>query len=159
MNIYDFEMKDIDGNLVSLSKYKNKVVLIVNVASKCGFTKQYSDLEKLYRKHQKEGFVILGFPCNQFLYQEPGDEAKIKEFCKTKYDVTFDMFSKIKVGGKEICPLYDYLINEKPWTPRAKAVKWNFEKFLIDKNGNIVNRYKSNVKPFEIELDIIELLK
>ncbi len=158
MKIYDFKMTNIDGNEVSLSKYKGKVVLIVNVASRCGFTKQYKDLEALYRKYQNKGFVILGFPCNQFLYQEPGTEAEIKTFCTTKYDVTFDLFSKVKVGGKEVCDLYRYLINEKPWTPRAKAVKWNFEKFLIDKAGNVVKRYPSATEPFDIEKDIEALL-
>ncbi len=158
MNIYDFKMKDIDGKEVSLSKYKNKVLLIVNVASKCGFTKQYSELEVLFKKYKDKDFMILGFPCNQFLYQEPGDEATIKSFCQTKYDVTFDLFSKIKVGGKEINPLYNYLITTKPWSPRAKAVKWNFEKFLIDKEGNIVNRFESKITPFEIEKDIKDLL-
>ena len=158
MKIYDFEMKDIDGNIVSLSKYQNQVLLIVNVASKCGFTKQYAELQALYEKYRDQGLMILGFPCNQFLYQEPGDESKIKEFCSTKYNVTFDMFSKVKVGGKEICPLYEYLITTKPWSPKAKAVKWNFEKFLIDREGNIIERYPSKVTPFEIEADIRKLL-
>ncbi len=158
MNIYDFEVKDIDGKEVSLSQYKDKVVLIVNVASRCGFTKQYKDLEALYRKYKEDGFAILAFPCNQFLFQEPGDEQTIKTFCQTKYDVSFDLFSKVKVGGKEICPLYEYLINAKPWSSRAKAVKWNFEKFLINRDGEIENRYPSATTPFELEEDIRKLL-
>ncbi len=158
MNIYDFKVKDIDGKEVSLSKYKDKVILIVNVASRCGFTKQYKDLEALYRKYKEDGFVILGFPCNQFLFQEPGDEQSIKTFCQTKYDVTFDLFSKVCVGGKDICPLYEYLINTKPWTSRAKAVKWNFEKFLIGRNGEIDSRFPSATTPFELEDEIRKLL-
>ncbi len=158
MNIYDFTVKDINGNDVSLAKYKGKVILIVNVASRCGFTKQYNDLEALYRKYKEQGFIILGFPCNQFLLQEPGDEQTIKEFCQTKFDITFDMFSKVKVGGKEICPLYEYLINAKPWSSRAKAVKWNFEKFLINRNGEIEKRFPSAITPFELEDEIRKLL-
>ncbi len=158
MGFYDIEVKDIDGQNIKLSKYKGKVVLIVNVASRCGFTKQYKELEALYKKYKEDGFVILGFPCNQFLYQEPGDEQTIKTFCQTKYDVSFDLFSKVKVGGKEICPLYEYLINAKPWSNKAKAVKWNFEKFLITRDGEIENRYASKITPFEIEEDIRKLL-
>ncbi len=158
MSLYDFKVKDINHKEVSLSKYKDKVLLIVNVASRCGFTKQYQGLQSLYDKYKDQGFMILGFPCNQFLYQEPGTEEQIKEFCTTKYNVTFDMFEKTKVCGKEISDLYSYLINNKPWTPRAKAVKWNFEKFLIDRNGNIVNRYLSKTEPSEIESDIKALL-
>lgn len=158
MNIYDFNVKDIDGNNISLSKYKNKVLLVVNVASKCGFTKQYKDLQALYDKYKDQDFMILGFPCNQFLYQEPGDENTIKTFCQTKYGVTFDMFSKINVGGSNKDQLYEYLINAFPWSPRAKAVKWNFEKFLIDKDGTIINRYSSATEPFTIEDDIKKLL-
>lgn len=155
---YDFEVKAIDGQKVKLSKYQNKVVLIVNVASKCGFTKQYENLEKMYLKYKDQGFVILGFPCNQFFFQEPKSEKEILEFCTTKYNVTFDMFSKINVNGKECEPLYDWLKQEIKWTERAKNVKWNFEKFLLDKNGNVRFRFESKKLPEEFEQQIIELL-
>ncbi len=159
MSIYQFKVKDIFGKIKNMSDYKNNVLLIVNVASKCGFTKQYEELENLYKKYQNKNFKILGFPCNQFFMQEPKSENEILSFCKTKYDVSFDMFSKIKVNGEDACDLYKYLKEQKPWTQRAKAVKWNFEKFLIDKNGNVVNRFLSKVTPLEIEKDIVELLE
>lgn len=158
INIYSFKIKDIYGNNKSMSDYKNNVLLIVNVASKCGFTKQYEELESLYKKYQNKNFKILAFPCNQFFMQEPKLESEILTFCKTKYDVNFDMFSKIKVNGEDACPLYKYLKDQKPWTQKAKAVKWNFEKFLVDKKGKVVNRFLSKVTPFEIEREIIELL-
>jgi glutathione peroxidase len=140
----DFKVKDIDGKEVSLDKYKGKVVLIVNVASKCGLTPQYEGLQELYSKHKEEGLVVLGFPANEFKGQEPGTNEEIKEFCKSKYNVDFDMFSKIVVKGEGQAPLYKYL------TTTAKPpgdIKWNFEKFLIGRDGKIKNRFAPPVKP------------
>lgn len=155
MNLYEFKMKNIDGEEVDFSKYKNKVVLIVNVASKCGFAKQYADLEKLNQKYKDKGLHILGFPSDQFK-QEFKDVNEIKKFCSTKYNVTFEIFSKLNVRGDEISPLYDWLISYY----KNKSVKWNFEKFLINKNGEVVERYNSWVKPSKIEPKIkIELEK
>jgi glutathione peroxidase len=139
-SIYDFKMTTIDGKEKSLADYKGKVVLIVNVASECGYTKQYGDLEKLYETYHSQGFEVLGFPCNDFGGQEPGSEKEIKEFCSTKFGVKFDMFSKIDMKH----PLYQYLTASA--TPSGK-VDWNFEKFLVDRNGKIVARFKSAVKP------------
>lgn len=159
MSIYDFVVKDIKCNDVSLSKYKGKVMLIVNVASKCGNTKQYEELQQLYDKYKDKGLAILGFPCNQFFMQEPKSNDEILEFCQTKYNVTFDMFAKIKVNGKEgVEPLYDYLKNEIKWTERAKNVKWNFEKFLVDRDGKVVDRIMPKTTPFEIEDKIKNLI-
>jgi glutathione peroxidase len=139
-SIYDFKMKTIDGAEKSLADYKGKVLLIVNVASECGYTRQYSDLEKLYETYHAKGFEILGFPCNDFGGQEPGSDKEIKAFCTSQFGVKFDMFSKISMAH----PLYQYLTQHA--NPPGK-VDWNFEKFLIDRNGNIVGRFKSNVKP------------
>ncbi len=139
-SVYDFKMKTIDGAEKSLADYKGKVLLIVNVASECGYTRQYSDLEKLYETYHAQGFEILGFPCNDFGGQEPGSDKDIKEFCTSRFGVKFDMFSKITMSH----PLYQYLTQNA--TPPGK-VDWNFEKFLIDRSGNIVGRFKSNVKP------------
>lgn len=158
MTIYDFVEKDIHGNDVSLEKYKGKVVMIVNVASKCGNTKQYAELQALYEKYQDQGLVILGFPCNQFLYQEPKSNEEILTFCQTKYNVTFDMFAKINVNGKEANDLYTYLKQTLPWTQRAKNVKWNFEKFLINRQGEPKYRIGDKETPFSFEDKIVELL-
>jgi glutathione peroxidase len=149
-NILDLIVKNIDGKEVKLSQYKGKVLLIVNVASKCGYTPQYEGLEKLYEKYKDNGFEILAFPCNDFGGQEPGTTEEIKEFCSTKYNVTFPLFDKIKVIGKEKSPLYERLINSK--NVEQGDIKWNFEKFLIDKNGEIVARFRSKVKPESEEL-------
>lgn len=138
--IYSFKMKDIFGNLIDFQKYKNKVLLIVNVASKCGNTKQYNDLEQIHLKYHQKGLCVLGFPCNQFFMQEPKNEQEIIEFCRSKYNVTFEMFSKVNVNGPNACELYTFLKNEHPWTDRAKNVKWNFEKFIVDKSGNVKYR-------------------
>lgn len=142
MNIYDYTVKDINGNDISLSKYKNKVLLIVNTATRCGFTKQYEDLEKIYQMYKNKGFEILDFPCNQFLNQAPESDDEINNFCKLKYNTTFDRFKKIDVKGKNIEPLYSYLINNSNHLFN-KNIKWNFTKFLIDRNGNIVRRFSS----------------
>ena len=153
-SIYKFEVKTIDGETIKLDKYKGKVVLIVNTASKCGLTPQYEDLEKLYKKYSDKGFVILGFPCNQFAKQEPGTEKEIKEFCSLNYGVTFPMFSKIKVNGPEEHPLYTYLKSRYDDFP----INWNFAKFLVNKDGKPVARFDPKKKPFEIEDKIKELL-
>ena len=158
MKIYDFKVKDIFNNEISLSKYENKVLLIVNVASRCGNTHQYSQLQSLYEKYKDQGFEILGFPCNQFFRQEPNSESEILEFCQTRYNVSFDMFAKIDVNGKNAIPLYTFLKEQKPWTERKKNVQWNFEKFLIDRQGNIIERYSSKVEPLTFEQDIVKLL-
>lgn len=149
-NILDLTVKDINGKEIKLSNYKGKVLLIVNVASKCGYTPQYEGLEKIYENYKNKGFEILAFPCNDFGAQEPGTNEEIKEFCSTKYNVTFPLFDKIKVIGKEKSPLYERLINSK--NVEQGDVKWNFEKFLIDKNGDIVARFRSKVKPESDEI-------
>ncbi len=156
--IYDFKCIDIDGNVQNLSDYKNKVLLIVNVASKCGFTKQYTELEALQKKHQDKDFVVLGFPCNQFGAQEPGDENEIKQFCQLTYQVSFPMFKKVDVNGEQEAPLYTFLKNSLPGILGTKAIKWNFTKFLVNKNGIPVQRYAPTDSPLSIESDILELL-
>ena len=146
-NVYDFTMKSIDGKPVPLSSYKGKVVLIVNVASECGFTPQYKGLESLYLKYKDKGFVILGFPANNFGQQEPGTDAEIKTFCTTKYNATFDMFSKISVKGDDQDPLYKFLTSSKTDPKFSGDVKWNFQKYLVDRRGNIVARFLSATEP------------
>lgn len=142
-----FTMNDIDGNPVDLSQYKGKVVLIVNVASKCGHTKQYKGLQKLYTDHHEKGLVILGFPCNQFGGQEPGTEEEIAAFCEEKYGVTFPLFSKVDVNGKDAAPLFQYLTGDSAPLADKGPVKWNFEKFLINRQGELVQRFRSKVTP------------
>jgi glutathione peroxidase len=158
MSIYNIEVKNIDGQVHSLAKYKNKVMLIVNVASKCGFTNQYEGLETLYEKYHQKGLSILGFPCNQFLSQEPGTEEEIKKFCSLTYGVKFDMFSKIDVNGDNTHPLYIYLKEHSSGFLGTDIIKWNFTKFLVDKNGDVIKRYAPSTKPKEIEQDILKLL-
>ena len=157
-NIYGFEALNIEGKTTSLKKFKGKVVLIVNVASKCGLTKQYEGLEALYKKYKDQGLVILGFPCNQFLGQEPGTEAEIAQFCNVNYGVTFPMFSKISVNGDETHPLYQYLKSTLPGKDGKPDIEWNFAKFLIDRNGKPVLRFHPKVKPVELEAEIEKLL-
>ena len=149
-NIKQIIVKDINGKSVNLSDYKGKVLLIVNVASYCGYTKQYAGLEEIYKKYKDKGFEILAFPCNQFGEQEPGTNDEIKNFCSSKFDVTFKLFDKIDVNGKDKSPLYSILTDNEV-TGKAD-IKWNFEKFLIDKNGNVVARYTSKVEPNSEEL-------
>lgn len=149
-NISKIHVKDIDGKDVNLSDYKGKILLIVNVASYCGYTKQYTGLEELYKKYKDKGFEILAFPCNQFGEQEPGTNEEIKNFCSSKFDVTFKLFDKIDVNGKNQSPLYSILTDNEV-TGKAD-IKWNFEKFLVDKNGNVVARYLSKVDPQSEEL-------
>ncbi len=157
-SIYDFSAKTIDGAEQSLSKYKGQVLLVVNVASECGFTPQYKGLEALHRKLARKGLAILAFPCNQFGKQEPGDEAEIKNFCSTKYDVSFPLFAKIDVNGAKAHPLYKFLKREAKGLLRSEAVKWNFTKFLVDRNGKVVRRYAPNDKPQKIEPEILAVL-
>ena len=155
--IYDFTVKDIQGNDLSLEKFKGKVMLIVNTASNCGFTKQYDGLEKLYEKYKDQGFIVLGFPCNQFGKQEPGDEKEIANFCTDTFNVTFPMMSKIEVNGENAHPLYKFLKKEKGGI-LGDEIKWNFTKFLVDKEGNLVARFAPQKTPEDIEDDIKELL-
>ena len=159
MSIYDFNVKTIDGEEISMSKYKGKVLLIVNVASKCGFTSQYEGLEKLFEKYKNEDFMVLGFPSNQFANQEPESNEKIKEFCSLTYEVKFDMFAKIDVNGENEAPLYKFLKSNQKGILGTEAIKWNFTKFLVDKDGTIVNRYGSATTPESIETDVKKLLK
>jgi glutathione peroxidase len=156
--VYDFRSKTIDGADASLSDYRGKVLLIVNVASKCGFTPQYEGLEKLYTQYNKRGLEILGFPCNQFGAQEPGNEAEIKNFCSVKFDVTFPMFAKIEVNGPNTHPLYRFLKDAKPGVLGTRRIKWNFTKFLINRQGTPVKRYSPQQKPETLVQDIERLL-
>ena len=145
-SVYGFTLPSIDGEPTALANYKGKVILLVNVASKCGFTPQYSALESLYEKYKDQGFVILGFPANNFGGQEPGTNAEIKSFCSTKYNVTFPMFAKVSVKGADCTPLYQYLTQQA--NPSLTGdIKWNFTKFLVDRSGNVVARFESPVKP------------
>ena len=155
--IYQFIMQDINGSNVNLSDFKGKIILIVNVASKCGFTPQYEGLEKIYLKYKDRNFIILGFPSNDFMGQEPGSDEEIKNFCTLTYGVTFPMFSKISVKGRNINPLYLYLTDKKTDPKFGGNITWNFNKFLIDKEGNIINRFDSAVKPEDKKItDAIE---
>ena len=146
-NFYDFTVKTIDGEDFNLASLKGKKVLVVNVASKCGFTPQYEGLEKLYEEYGGDKFTIIGFPANNFLHQEPGTNAEIKEFCKVNYGVTFPMMAKISVKGKDIAPLYKWLTSRKENGVMDAKVKWNFQKFMIDENGHLVDYAAPNVKP------------
>ena len=157
-SIYDFSAKNIDGQDVSLEAFRGKVVLIVNVASKCGFTPQYTGLQSIYDKLKSRGFEVLGFPCNQFAGQEPGDENEIKNFCSLTYNVTFPMFAKIDVNGSDTHPLYQYLKSECKGILGTEIVKWNFTKFLIDKNGQVVDRFAPSTSPESLLTQIEECL-
>jgi len=156
-SVYDFKAKAFDGKEISLAEYKGKVLLIVNVASKCGFTKQYEGLEKLYDKYNSKGLVILGFPCNQFRNQEPGTDSEIIEFCKLNYGINFPMFSKIDVNGENAHPLYKFLIAQKSGV-LSDSIKWNFTKFLIDRKGAVAERFAPQITPESIESKIEALL-
>ncbi len=158
MSIYDFEVKTMDGELRSLSDYQGKVLLIVNTASKCGFTPQFKELQELYQTYKEKGFSVLGFPSNQFMNQDPGTNEEIKTFCEINFGVTFPMFAKVDVNGKEADPLYQFLTKEAPGALGVKAIKWNFTKFLIDQNGKVHERYAPSTKPSEIIKDIEKLL-
>lgn len=181
MSIYSFQVNDIDANPVSMEDFKGKVLLVVNTASKCGFTPQYEDLQKLYDRYKNQGFEILGFPSNQFKEQEPGDSAEVKNFCSINYGVTFPLFEKTEVRGKYAHPLFNYITERAPFegfnlhNPMSKllseitentypeylkdnSIKWNFTKFLVNKNGEIVKRFEPIIAPFDMEADIEALL-
>ncbi len=151
-SIYDFTLNSITGQPVPLAQYKGKVVLLVNVASKCGFTPQYKGLEALYKKYEAQGLVILGFPANNFMWQEPGTNAEIQAFCSRTYNVTFPMFAKISVKGSDQAPLYQYLTDKKANPATGGGIGWNFTKFLVDRNGKIVARFDSAVEPESAEV-------
>ena len=157
--VYDFSANSIDGKPVELSSYKDKVLLIVNTASQCGFTSQYQGLQALYEKYAGKGVEVLGFPCNQFGAQEPGSAANIQSFCETKFGVSFPLFEKIDVNGGNAHPLFQYLTKSAPGILGTEGVKWNFTKFLVDGSGNVVKRYASATEPKDIEKDIEALLK
>ena len=146
-SIYDFSLRDIDHKEINLSQYRGKVVLVVNVASRCGYTPQYEGLQKVYMKYRDRGFVILGFPANNFMAQEPGTDEEIKTFCSAKYNVTFPIFSKISVKGDDIHPLYKYLTSKETDPEFGGDIKWNFSKFLVDKSGKIIARFEPKVTP------------
>ena len=156
--LYDFDATALDGKEVDLDDYRGKVVLVVNVASKCGFTPQYEGLEDLYRQYKDKGFEILGFPCNQFGAQEPGDAAEIATFCSTTYDVTFPMFAKVDVNGDDAHPLYKWMKGQKKGLAGTRNIKWNFTKFLIDRNGNVVERFGPQDKPEAIAKHVAAII-
>jgi len=157
-SIYEIEVKTIDGKAQRLADYRGKTLLIVNVASQCGFTPQYAGLEALYRKYRDRGFVVLGFPCNQFGRQEPGTEQEIQQFCSSTYDVTFPLFAKVEVNGKATHPLYSRLKSASPGLLGTEAIKWNFTKFLVNGNGEVVERYAPSVTPEKIDGAVADLL-
>jgi glutathione peroxidase len=155
---YDFEATTLDGEARTLADYRGKAMLVVNVASKCGFTPQYAGLESLWRKYKDQGLVVLGFPCDQFGHQEPGDESEIRTFCSTQYDVSFPMFAKVEVNGPGAHPLYRYLKSEKSGVLGTEAIKWNFTKFLVDRDGRPLKRYAPTDTPEKIEKDLAAVL-
>lgn len=158
MTIYDFHARSIDGREIPLSNYAGRVLLIVNVASQCGLTYHYEGLESLYRRYHDRGFDVLGFPCNQFRGQEPGNEAEIMSFCQLNYDVTFPMFSKIKVNGPGADPLFAFLKKQKRGIFGSDLIKWNFTKFLVDREGHVAKRFGPRVLPRDIEPELIRRL-
>jgi glutathione peroxidase len=157
-SIYDIELTTIEGQPTSLAAYRGQVLLVVNVASQCGFTGQYAALEDLYRRYRDQGFVVLAFPCNQFLRQEPGDAAQIKTFCSSVYDVTFPLFAKTAVNGPQAHPLYQVLTRARRGFLGSPWIKWNFTKFLVDRSGNVVRRYAPTAQAARIERDLAPLL-
>jgi glutathione peroxidase len=156
--VYDFSARTIDGRQQSLADFKGKILLVVNVASECGFTPQYAGLEALHREHRGKGFAVLGFPCNQFGAQEPGDEAQIKQFCDTRFQVSFPMFAKIDVNGPDTHPLYAFLKSAEPGLLGTEAIKWNFTKFLVSRDGHVLKRYAPATKPEAIDADVRAVL-
>jgi glutathione peroxidase len=158
MNVFDFSATALDGKPVDLAHYRGKVLLIVNTASACGFTPQYKGLEELHRQYGARGLAVMGFPCNQFGKQEPGTEEEIGAFCEKNYGVSFPMFAKIDVNGDDAHPLYKYLKGEKPGVLGTEAIKWNFTKFLVGRDGEVVKRYAPQTTPSEIAGDIERLL-
>ena len=158
MSVYDFEAERLDGTPAPLSDFRGQVLLIVNTASKCGFTPQYEGLEALFRTYHDRGFSVLGFPCNQFGAQEPGNAEEIANFCSLTYEVDFPLFAKIEVNGPKAHPLYEYLKGEKPGLLGSKAIKWNFTKFLVDRKGEVAERFAPTTKPEDIKSAIEALL-
>jgi glutathione peroxidase len=154
MDLYGIPVKTIDGETTTLDEYRGRALLIVNVASRCGFTPQYEGLEALYRKHKDKGFVVLGFPCNQFGLQEPGSEAEIRGFCDRSYSITFPLFAKIEVNGPDAHPLYRHLKSAKKGLLGRETIAWNFTKFLVGKNGNVLRRYGPRRTPETIDKDV-----
>jgi glutathione peroxidase len=157
-NIYDFTVKDNKGESIPLTNYQNKVLLIVNTASACGFTPQYAGLEDLYKQHKAQGFEVLAFPCNQFGQQEKADDTEIKNFCDLNFNISFDLFAKIDVNGEHASPLFDFLTDQAKGVLGSKKIKWNFTKFLVNRDGKVLKRYASIDKPEKIAEDIIKLL-
>lgn len=157
-SIYLFSAQTLDGKEIKFDRYKDQVLLIVNTASQCGFTPQYKGLEELHKKYGEKGLVVLGFPCNQFGAQEPGSNQEIASFCQRNYGVDFQMFDKVDVNGANAHPLYKYLTSAAPGILQTEAIKWNFAKFLVDRNGKVINRYAPAVKPEDIAKDIEKLL-
>lgn len=155
---YDFSAKTLDGQDQPLADYKGKAMLVVNTASKCGFTPQYTGLEKLWETYKDQGLVVLGFPCDQFGHQEPGDADEIRNFCSLNYDVSFPLYEKVEVNGGAAHPLWKWLKKEKPGLLGMESIKWNFTKFLIDKNGRVVKRYAPTDTPEKIEKDLASVL-
>lgn len=158
-DLYSIPVTAADGSTTDLSAYRGRVLLIVNVASKCGFTPQYAGLEALYRAHEGAGLTVLGFPCNQFGAQEPGDAAEIASFCSTTYDVTFPVLGKVDVNGADAAPLWRHLKHEAPGLLGSEAIKWNFTKFLVGRDGRVIERYAPTTKPEAIEADIQKALQ
>jgi glutathione peroxidase len=156
--IHDFTVSDLSGTPRSLAEFRDRVLLIVNVASRCGFTPQYTGLEALYRKYRDRGFVVLGFPCDQFGHQEPGDAEEIRNFCSLNYQVSFPLFAKLEVNGAGAHPLYEYLKSQQPGILGTQAIKWNFTKFLVDRAGRVVKRYAPNDTPESLDGEIDTLL-
>lgn len=159
MSIYDFQVKDSKGELIPLSNYKDQVVIVVNTASKCGYTPQYKDLQALYEEYKNEGLVVIGFPCNQFMNQEPGSNEEIQSFCELNYGVSFPILGKVDVNGENADPLFKYLSKNAPGIMGLKSIKWNFTKFIIDKNGEVVERVAPQTNPQEMKATIEKLLK
>jgi len=159
MNIYDYSFKNVQDSDVSMADYKGKILLIVNTASECGLTGQYEGLEEIYETYKADGVEVLGFPCNQFAGQEPGSDAEIQEFCKMKFGIKFPVFKKIEVNGKNTHPLYQYLKDQAPGILGSKMIKWNFTKFLVDRDGKVLKRFAPKDKPEKIEKELRKLLK
>ncbi|NBO38521.1 glutathione peroxidase [bacterium] len=157
-SVHQFTVKNIKGEMVSLAQFHGKVLLFVNLASKCGFTPQYKGLQALYEKLSNKGFEILGFPCNQFGGQEPGSESEIQSFCSANYGVTFPLFAKIDVNGGKADPVYEFLKKEEPGILGTELIKWNFTKFLVDKQGHVLRRFGPNVTPESLEADVLAAL-
>ncbi|MEQ1722307.1 MAG: glutathione peroxidase [Pseudobdellovibrio sp.] len=158
-NFFEFEVKAADAKNYDLSQHKGKVVLVVNVASKCGFTPQYKGLEELYQIFSKNDFLILGFPCNQFGFQEPASDSEIQQFCSMTYNVTFPVLAKVDVNGAKADPIFQFMKEKAPGLLNSEMIKWNFTKFLIGKNGEVLNRYAPNTEPKDIKNDIEQALK